>query len=166
MTFTLYLLRHAKTVPGRIDLEDFERPLMEQGIEKAQKLKDHLQQEQVAFDHVYCSSAVRTRQTLEHVLPDYAGEVSYLRELYHASAQVMLDTLHLTPPGAAQVLMVGHNPGISQLAVGLARRGETSLVRSIAMGYSPCTCATFQFDCASWQEVGIENSSITGLWTA
>ncbi len=124
-----------------------------------------------ASTFIWCSSAARTRETLEYVKQGYAeqganwqAELQVEKKLYHASAETMLSVLRLTPPDAQRVLMVGHNPGISELAAALAGRGEAKLIDDIKLGMPTCALAIFEFDCTSWQEAGPTNSEIKGFW--
>ena len=72
---------------------------------------------------VLCSSAIRTRETLEQMLPslDPAPEVLYEDRLYLASAGRLIERLQHLPERADSVLLIGHNPGLQQLALTLAR---------------------------------------------
>ena len=68
-----------------------------------------------------CSSAVRTRETLDALLPALGGpEVSYEDELYGAWSETLLERVREVPAGVGSVLVVGHNPGISDFALALA----------------------------------------------
>jgi phosphohistidine phosphatase len=183
MTRTLYLLRHAKAEPHSLFKSDFDRVLAEQGRADAialggwlfnhpTRLRGDEGGESIPhlFDHIICSSAARTCQTLEY-LKQGMGEqgavfenIQYEKKLYHASAETMLGVLRLTPPDAQRVLMVGHNPGISELAAMLASRGDAKLIDDIKLGMPTCTLAIFEFDCQSWQEAGPTNSEIVGFW--
>ena len=68
-----------------------------------------------------CSSAVRTRETLDAILPSLGDpEVSYEDELYGAWSEQLLERVREVPAGVGSVLVVGHNPGISDFALELA----------------------------------------------
>ena len=163
MTLSLYLLRHAKAQPGSISRDDFDRPLAEKGLEDAESLGDYFRAEKTTFNYAWCSSSLRTTETLKQLALGDGVETDFTRNLYHASAEKMLDVIHLTPPNVKALLVVGHNPGISQLAAMLAG-ADNALSRDVVIRYSPCTCSMFEFNCETWQEAGSENSQITGLW--
>lgn len=162
MIYRLYLLRHAKAEAGNLHLQDIDRPLAAKGLEDAARLGTWLE----APDYTVCSSALRTRQTYQQLALAGQEAVDFRSDLYHGSPERMLGTLQLSPPQARSVLMVGHNPGVHQLASALASRGSDPLRQSVMLDYRPCTCAVFEFDCASWQEAGPENSRIVDLWIA
>jgi phosphohistidine phosphatase len=74
---------------------------------------------------VLCSSAVRTRETLDRVLPALGSpEVLVEPRLYGASAQELLARLHEIGEAADSVLLIGHQPAIQALALELAGDGE------------------------------------------
>jgi phosphohistidine phosphatase len=121
----LYLLRHAKaepTAPGG----DFDRPLAHKGIAGCALISEFIRASQIAPDLVLCSSARRTRQTVETIGAALPAEVPVLTEdrLYLASAGGLLDRLREVDDGVPSVLLVGHNPSIHELAVGLLHSGE------------------------------------------
>jgi phosphohistidine phosphatase len=75
---------------------------------------------------VLCSTSLRTRETLDEILPSLEPEPQLLFEdaLYLASASHLLDRLQRLPEQAASVLLIGHNPGLHQLAATLASDAE------------------------------------------
>jgi phosphohistidine phosphatase len=122
----VHLLRHAKSSwadPGQADRE---RPLTPRGRRAARRLAVHLRESGADPDLVLCSPAARTMQTLELVRPGLAGRPEVLVEdgLYGASARELLARLRRLPDEVRAVLVVGHNPGLQELAVLLSREGE------------------------------------------
>ncbi len=122
----LLLLRHAKA--EQAGPTDHERPLALRGRRQASAVGAALRAEGLVPDRVLCSSALRTRQTWDLVcagLGPAGAEVAVAvhDELYDAGTQDVLALLHeLT--GIATVLVVGHEPTMSTLALRLA--GPTS----------------------------------------
>jgi phosphohistidine phosphatase len=122
----LCLLRHAKSSWADEELPDLERPLTGRGRKAAGRIAGYLAEHRVEPDLVLCSPALRTRQTLELVrpaLPDSA-EVAIEDGLYGAPAQDLLARLQRLPGSVETVLLIGHNPGIQELAARLAPPGE------------------------------------------
>ena len=118
---TLYILRHAKAAPE--DREgDAERPLMKRGRKAAAAMGEYLAGLAPAPALVLCSTSLRTRETLDQILPELDTKPQTLFEdgLYLASASRLLDRLQRLPEQAASVLLIGHNPGLHQLAASLA----------------------------------------------
>ena len=112
----LHLLRHAKTNQISPTGKDFDRELLPKAYEQCAELKRYLQDHPIAPKHILCSSAVRTRQTLDQIKDLFADvPVTFLNELYLASAGELLKIINeLQSP--EDVLLIGHNEGISELA--------------------------------------------------
>jgi phosphohistidine phosphatase len=122
---TLYLLRHAKSSWDDRTLPDRERPLAPRGRRDAGRIAKHLVRLEIAPDLVVCSSAERTRETLDLIRPAL-GATSTLRledGLYGASSDELLERIRLVPDERASVMLIGHNPGLQQLALLLASDG-------------------------------------------
>ena len=111
----LYLLRHAKSSWDDASLDDHDRPLSGRGRRAADAIGRHLREHDIVPDLVLCSSAARTRETLARIGLDGTIE----RELYGASAYALLARVRALPPAAGSVLLIGHNPGIHDLAFAL-----------------------------------------------
>ncbi len=118
-TKRLFLLRHAKSSWDDPALADHDRPLAPRGRKAAKLIGGHLRQEGVRISLVLCSSARRARETLDRVAP--GDETRIERELYDASADELLERLRRVPDEVETVMLIGHNPAIQDLAVGLAR---------------------------------------------
>lgn len=91
-----------------------------------------------------CSPAVRARQTWEGVAPgippDVAVEID--EALYGAGATALLQRLTQLPTGVDVVLVIGHNPGLEELAAGLAGAGDRSLRARMAAKFPTGALAT------------------------
>jgi phosphohistidine phosphatase len=122
---TLYLLRHAKSSWDDPALADHERPLASRGRRDGKRVAEHLRREKLEPELVLCSSAARTRETLELVRPAL-GDATVLveDELYGASSDGLLARIRQVPDEVASVLVIGHNPGLEELALELASSGD------------------------------------------
>ena len=112
MTKRLILMRHAKSGWDDPLLQDIERPLNERGRKSATALGGWLKKHNYVPDTVLSSSATRTRETFEGL--DVTAPTTFKRELYLAPAGVMLEWLRQS--GGDTLLLIGHNPGIAELA--------------------------------------------------
>lgn len=121
----LYLLRHAKSSWDEEGLADHERPLAPRGRRAAQKLAGRLGELGVDPDVVLCSTALRTRQTLDLIRSGLRGEVvvELEEDLYGAGWERLLERLRRLPAAVGSVLVIGHNPGLQELATQLAAPG-------------------------------------------
>ncbi|WP_370315759.1 SixA phosphatase family protein [Roseivivax marinus] len=112
MTRRLIVMRHAKSDWSR-GLSDHARPLNERGRRSADALGTWMRETAHAPDQVLCSSAVRTRETLDRLaLPDAA--VRFEEALYLAEADGVLRVLRHAKGQCVMVL--GHNPGLQEFA--------------------------------------------------
>jgi phosphohistidine phosphatase len=146
-TRQVLLLRHAKSSWDDPALSDHDRPLAPRGRRAAGLIGSHLRDQDLAIALVLCSSARRTRETLELVEP--GGEVRIEDELYGASADQLLDRLRRVPEQAGAVLLVGHNPAIGELAVSLSGNSPQLAGRK----FPTAALATFAVE-ESWSSLG------------
>lgn len=128
----LYLLRHAKSSWTDPALADHDRPLAGRGRRAAAAMAAHLAEQAIAPDLVLCSTSVRTRETYARIERALRGApVRYERRVYAASADDLLALVRAVPDACASVLVIGHNPGLEDLALALARpSGERDAVRA------------------------------------
>ncbi|HET6833675.1 MAG TPA: histidine phosphatase family protein [Acidimicrobiales bacterium] len=125
----LWLLRHAKSSWDDVGLPDRLRPLAPRGVRAARAVARHLRTTAVAPDLVLCSPARRAVQTWEGVAPGVpAGTpVEFDEAIYHAGGDELLARLQQLPSQTESVLLVGHNPGLQDLAVDLVASGDPEL---------------------------------------
>ena len=122
----------------------------------------------LAPDLVLVSSARRTLQTLEALAPwDDAPLVEPMDALYLASARSMLDVLHDVAETVRSVLVIGHNPGLHELAmilvgaqaftqtalIGKDSDGSVPILERLAEGYPTCALAEFSI-AGPWGQLG------------
>ena len=131
-TKRLLLLRHAKSSWDDPSLADRDRPLAPRGRKAAQRIKAYLNREQIPVALVLCSPARRARETLELVAPP--GEVVIEDELYGATAAELLERLCRVADQVDAVMLIGHEPAIRELAVGLLERGSELADRKFPTG--------------------------------
>jgi len=118
---TIYLLRHAKAA-AESPTGDSGRGLTKRGRKAATAMAGFLGGLDPAPALVLCSTAARTRETLDLVLPALhpSPKIAYEEELYLAEAKSLLRQLRHLPKDAGSVLLVGHNPGLHELGARLA----------------------------------------------
>ncbi len=118
----LILLRHAKS--DWPDVPDQERPLAKRGRRDAPVVGRWLRGHGYLPDTVICSVARRTRQTWKLVAPELGGSpsVTFEPRAYAASALNLLNLVRELPGTCRAALLIGHNPGIEDLAAHLAAR--------------------------------------------
>ncbi|MFF5084709.1 SixA phosphatase family protein [Actinoplanes sp. NPDC000266] len=122
---TLVLLRHAKAEIIGDDQRDFDRKLTERGETDADAAGAWLADERLHPDLVFCSPAARTRQTWQGVSIALAQakpgggapEVRYEESLYFGGRTEVFDLLRTVPDAVHTVLVVGHNPTVSEVSL-------------------------------------------------
>jgi phosphohistidine phosphatase len=114
---TLLLLRHAKSdyPPG---IADHERPLAARGVREAGLAGDWLRAHAPVVNAVLCSTAARTRETLERT--QIEAPVAYVERLYDATPGAVIEEINGVGPEVETLLVIGHEPAMSQVALGLA----------------------------------------------
>jgi phosphohistidine phosphatase len=117
---TLHLLRHAKSLQN--GERDFGRPLARRGVSAARRMARYMEDAAFDVDHVYCSSARRTRQTFDAIEDTLTNApATFESALYLASADSLTEFVHGLPADEKSVLLIGHNPGFHDLAVQLTQ---------------------------------------------
>ena len=111
----LILLRHAHAESASAGQSDDERPLSATGLQEARAAGDWLRRQDLQPDRVLCSPAARTRETFEALGDIGAGDVRDEAAIYDASVGDLI-ALADTHRDANRLLLVGHNPGLEQLA--------------------------------------------------
>jgi phosphohistidine phosphatase len=127
----LMLLRHAKAAPQG-SMTDEERPLVERGRRAAAALADFVASRALAPDLALVSPSLRTRETWELLQPAFKAAPVHRIEprLYAASAERILYLVRETAAELGALMLVGHNPGLEDLARHLIGAGDTdALIR-------------------------------------
>jgi phosphohistidine phosphatase len=150
---SLYLLRHAKSSWSDPTLPDQERPLAPRGRRDAKRIAKHLLRLGIMPELVLCSSAERTRETLELVRPALGATatVRLEEELYAADAETLLERLRAVPEELASVMLIGHNPGLQDLALLLTSAG-TELDR-LKTKFPTAALATLTLATTTWRRL-------------
>ena len=131
----IYLLRHAESPMSSL-IDDHSRPLSDTGKEDASTLAKYICDNKICFDLTLCSTSDRTKETLTIIKDrsiDSFREINYLDELYNASKDKILEVISRRTNQS--ILVVGHNPGISELISDFAGLDESS--------FPPCVFSNF-----------------------
>ena len=160
----LFLLRHAKAVPHTSSLADHERPLTLAGQQAATRLGEAMRRMRLAPDVVLVSSARRTQETFEALeatgLWDEWPNIDRLPNLYMAPAARIGDILRDLAETVRSAMVIGHNPGLHELALALAGQAVARPEFSALAGAYP-TCAFSEFMLSSpWRRLGPGNVAL------
>lgn len=165
---TLSLLRHAKSSWDIANIDDFERPLADRGLKAAPLLGAYLAENHLRPDLILCSAAVRTRATLDLVMPFFEPAppaLVYEENLYLASASQLLNRLRNVSTRWTKVMMIGHNPGFHDLAMSLPRDGKTELTAALSHKFPTAALAVITFNTASWTKIAPRTGHLTHFVT-
>jgi phosphohistidine phosphatase len=152
----LILLRHAKAAP-KDAAEDFDRVLAPLGRSEMAPIARCMQTDELKPDIALVSPAARTRETWDLAkgsLQDVA--LSFDDRIYEAPAEQLLTVLReadgvVADGPAERVVLVGHNPGISELAHVLAGSGEG--LDRLLRGMPTAALAVIDFDVDAWSKI-------------
>jgi phosphohistidine phosphatase len=157
----LVLLRHAKSSWADPHLPDHDRPLNTRGRQAAALVGARLRLDGPRPDLVLCSSALRTRQTLERLRLPKSLDVVVEDTLYGATAASLLRRIQQVPARYETVLLIGHNPGIEDLARLLDNGGLAAVEK-----FPTAAVAVLRFDIEAWDEVAAGAGRVGDFFTA
>jgi phosphohistidine phosphatase len=156
---TLLLVRHAKSSWGDPSLPDRERPLNERGKRDAPRMGKRLADLGVRPDVVLSSPARRAFKTARILAGELGCKAEDIRvdaRLYASEPDVLLQVIRELGDGKKCVMLVGHNPELTELAHRLSAR----------ITHLPtCAVALFAFDAKSWSGTGNEEPAKVVLYT-
>jgi len=150
----LYIMRHAKSswaIPGA---RDFDRELNDRGQQDLAKLSKIMKRENVFPDKILCSSATRTRQTLDAVMDAFENEpeIVFTERLYSSGLDEYIEIIN-SNSDIKSIMIIGHNPMCGSLATSLPGSGELSELEKIAYKYPTAALSIIDFETNNWSEI-------------
>lgn len=152
---TIYVLRHAKAESGDAQMSDHDRPLSERGLEQCAVLAAYLQKKSVTMDTILCSDAVRTKQTCDTISRKLSPswKATYDNALYLASCGDLTHVLQGLPDSVSSALLIGHNPGLHELAIWLTNPRNSRELTPLLMKFPTGTYTAWEANIPSWQDL-------------
>lgn len=144
----LTVIRHAKSSWDNPELEDHQRPLNKRGYEDSLLMANILKRYNLYLDKVYCSTAQRAKSTIEILAKELninSGLIEYVDDLYNASRRGILNFLKKLDDDLNNVAIVGHNPGLTDLAHFLLYDFDVDL--------PTCSIVNINLDIEKWLEL-------------
>lgn len=163
----LTLLRHAKSSWDDTVARDFDRPLNDKGKKASKAIGTFIKRQELAFDLVLASPAVRVIETLEFVEEAAVSswEPQWERKIYLASSVTLMDVLRGVESDAGHILMVGHNPGLEDLVFDLVPDDGSSKARDmVEEKYPTAALAEMTLDIDTWANIA-DNCGILDRFT-
>lgn len=158
----LHLLRHAKSSWDDASLADRDRPLAPRGRKAASRVAHWAEEHELRPDLVLCSPALRATQTLDGILPSLGSpEVVVDEAVYHTSAEQLLRRVRELPADVDDAVLVGHNPGLMELCLVLARPGADR--DRVAENLPTGALATLELDVDTWADAQPGAARLTSL---
>jgi phosphohistidine phosphatase len=165
----LLLLRHAKAASGDPGQSDHARPLTALGREAAASMRATIRELGLVPDVILVSSARRTLQTLEALSPwDETPIIEPMDGLYMATPAQLLGIIGGIAETVRGLMVIGHNPGLHELALrlagvhGLSSNGNIgSPARLLAEGFPTGALAEFTV-AKSWRDLGSAGGGASG----
>jgi phosphohistidine phosphatase len=155
----LLLLRHAKAEPAEPGIHDHERALMARGRTDAPKLGRYIADKGFTPDVILTSTAYRTVETADLTAAEFSGtpQVDYLETLYLAAPEAILSIVRSAADATHCLMIVGHNPGLEQVATALAReplrRKERDRFDRIEEKFPTAALAVLDFEVDRWRDI-------------
>jgi len=120
----LFIMRHAKSDWNHEHISDFDRPLNKRGQRDAPAMAKWMLSEKLQPEFLIVSPALRAKQTATEIIeqlgiPD--SSINYDKRLYLASAETLLNVIRDTDNKINSLMLVGHNPGLENLALVLCK---------------------------------------------
>jgi phosphohistidine phosphatase len=158
----LYLLRHAKSSWGDAARDDHDRDLSPRGRQAADRMGAYCGAERIAPALVLCSTARRTRETLARLVPHLtgAGRIEVEQGLYLASSTELLRRLRRIDDSARAVMLIGHNPGLQELAVNLCGGGDAAALARLRAKYPTGAMAEIVLSIDHWRDADIDKGAL------
>ena len=153
---SLLLLRHAKSSWDDPSLDDFDRPLAKRGREAAPRIGKEMARRGWLPDLALVSPAARTRQTFGMVAAELpvAPAAAFDRSIYEAPAGRILAAIRAVGDEVRTLLVVGHNPGLEDLASDLASSRSDSQALALMSKKFPTGAITLLTFDGSWRDLG------------
>ncbi|MFT6866352.1 MAG: phosphohistidine phosphatase [Cyclobacteriaceae bacterium] len=154
MVRKIFLLRHGEAAIPEHGVTDFNRHLTPKGFNQIRSLGAKLTEISYKPSIVYCSTSERTRQTCQNLTEsmNQTWDVEFLEEIYEGSVRSLFEVLSQTERDLHQILLIGHNPGISFLAEYLTGENVGNMM--------PGQLLKLEFALGDWSELSQQTCSL------
>jgi phosphohistidine phosphatase len=159
---TLTLLRHAKSGWDDPVARDFDRPLNPRGRRAARTVAREMKVLGLSFDRVLASPARRVIETIEEVEQAFGPlAADFDQRIYLAPTDTLLEIARSQDDSVGGLLLVGHNPGLENLALLLTGGGRTGLRGEVEVKYPTATLAEIELPAERWADVTERTGTLT-----
>ena len=153
---SLVLLRHAKSSWADPGQDDFDRPLDERGRDAAKRMGEAMRAMGFKIDLALVSPAARAAETFDRATKawDGCGDWRAEERLYHASPDEMIEVVAGVAADVERLMLVGHNPGMYQLAVRLTAGLESPARKQLVVKFPTGALAEIALPIERWEDAG------------
>lgn len=149
----LLLLRHCEAAPAQ-GAHDKDRHLSAHGHAQAEALGQAMQKHSFVPHKILCSAATRTRHTYEGVAKSFETlDVDFKDEIYTASTGDLVALVQNASDEIQQLMIIGHNPCIYELAVRLCGEERPEKISKLGMGYAPGSLSVIDIRAENWADI-------------
>ncbi len=144
----LFLMRHAQAETLGFQGSDHDRQLTELGEQQARNMAEKIGEQLSKIEFILVSSAARTLATAEIVAKHIAlsnDQIKIDQRIYNAESDVLSEVVHELPDIFSTVLLVAHNPGVSELCFNYTDQG---------ISFRPASACLLKADVECWREIG------------
>ena len=161
----LLILRHAKAVPHRSG--DIDRELTNRGRREAGLMGREMLARGLLPDLALVSPATRTRETIALAMAHWPAPapLQINRAIYLAEAPDLLNLLRAAPDEARTLMIVGHNPGLAELALNLTAGGDPQARMRMMESFPTCALALYEAPVEHWAELGFHSLRLKDFLT-
>ncbi len=149
----LYIIRHTDKTQSLVGQDDYDKELSQEGVVSAKLIAKNFANKKLPIDLIVASPAKRTKMTADIFADElnYNKSIMYNEVLYLAFVNELLETITYTFDTVDSMILIGHNPSLTALAlvlVGFKEKFEMGAIMEI------------HFDCNSWIDISKDNASL------
>ncbi|HWP26104.1 MAG TPA: histidine phosphatase family protein [Xanthobacteraceae bacterium] len=148
----LLLLRHAKSERLTLGADDMARKLERRGREDAPRIGAYMARHGLIPDRALVSPSVRTRETWDLIAAAFAKRPPQVfdERLYEAEPETILEVIRECRQAAPTLLVVGHNPGLQDMAKLLIASGDPDARQRLNEKFPTAALAVIEFPFDDW----------------
>jgi phosphohistidine phosphatase len=149
----LFVVRHPEKIVQKQGLDDYDIDLSQKGLDDAHLMSEQLANKNIKINLIVSSPSTRTKKTAEIFASNlnYTKSIMYNEVLYMAYVNELLETISYTFDSVDSMVLIGHNPSLTALAITLLGFKEEFKMGAIMQ---------IDFDCNSWIDICKENASL------
>lgn len=146
MAGSIYLFRHAEAGWGGLDCGDKARQLSDVGHHSSKAMGEWFKAKGYSVDVVLCSTAIRAKETMDGFLKaaDLNPKIKFIENLYLAPPEIIIEALNEGNGSFKNIMIIGHNPGLHQVAFELAAGNMSQVDTELTTSYPPAGLTGFR----------------------